>query len=370
MSLTAPSAIDTTRRGRTLRIGIVGCGVATTVTHAPTLLRLRQHHPLEVVAVCDPDERAAGRLSDLFGSAIFTSHTDLLTRATPEILLIAAPDATHAAIALDAMNAGVTNLLVEKPLATTRRQVDAIESAARRTGTHITAGTMLAHDRTADSAIEHLRRSGPARLVEVQCWLPDNEPFIAAAGQPPRTVATPQLPASDSALARLVVLSLVSHNIPHLRALVGGNVRVQHASLRRPFGSSAVLTTPTAVTHLDVRFDSVAEPLWTLSARTDSSAIEIRYPPSYVQAGGASARVTDDDGTRELTPPRKSTYAQMWEDVMNLADAAVPPHQLSPASVRAIDDARCAVDLADQIAAFIQDTSTPHRTPTPQTVAS
>lgn len=329
-------------------VAIIGCGAAATAIHTQTLLRLDL--PVNVVAACDHDPGAAARIAEVFHARAFTSHLDLLRSVQPDLLVIATPEDSHAQIALDAMNSGATRLLIEKPLVSTRRQADALEGAARRTGSIIMAGAMLTYDVSAQAVIARLLSSGsPVQMIDVHCWLPWNERFIVDAWPSIGDRASEILVQSDGELGRQVILALVSHNMPHIRALVGGGAIVAEVAVRRPFGIIATLTTETAVVRIDTRFDDAAEPDWSLRAATATAEIELLFPPSYVHAGGVEARYRDTDGTATITSNDISPYTAMWTNFLQWSDRAVTPGSLAPVSASALDDIRFTIDIADQV---------------------
>ncbi len=109
-----------------LKFGIVGAGVWGE-THA----YLYDEHPqVEVKAVCDLDEGRARALAAKFNiPEVFTDHRRMLEQADLDAVAIVTPDFAHGEVAVDCANAG-KHVLLEKPLATTRQDVEAIVKAA------------------------------------------------------------------------------------------------------------------------------------------------------------------------------------------------------------------------------------------------
>ncbi|HTU21119.1 MAG TPA: Gfo/Idh/MocA family oxidoreductase [Gemmataceae bacterium] len=115
-----------------LRTALVGCGKVGQI-HAAALASLPES---QLVAVCDQsDDRAAG-FAARFQVQAFTDIHALLRDARPQALLIGTPHPLHVAPALAAAAAGV-HVLVEKPLAATLADCDAMIAATHRAGVRL-----------------------------------------------------------------------------------------------------------------------------------------------------------------------------------------------------------------------------------------
>ncbi|MFH5806064.1 Gfo/Idh/MocA family protein [Alienimonas sp. DA493] len=112
-----------------LRTALVGCGKIGR-THALALTRLPESR---FVGCCDADAARAAAFAAEFGGTAHDRIDDLLRSADPEVLLIATPHPLHAAPAIAALKAGV-HVLVEKPLAASLADCDAMLAAADRGG--------------------------------------------------------------------------------------------------------------------------------------------------------------------------------------------------------------------------------------------
>lgn len=94
-----------------------------------------QRHPaVDFVAVCDLDEERAKRLAETYGARRWTTDLDnVLSDPSVHAVSVATPDHAHRAVAVAAARAG-KHLLVEKPLATTVEDAEAIVAAAEEAG--------------------------------------------------------------------------------------------------------------------------------------------------------------------------------------------------------------------------------------------
>ncbi len=113
-----------------MKVGIVGCGRIAQVH----LTNLRSIPEVEVVGLCDTYLPAAGSLAERFGIPhVYRSIEDLLSEAQPQVVHVLTPPETHASVALSAL-AGGAHLFVEKPMATSLPDAEAMVSAAGKRG--------------------------------------------------------------------------------------------------------------------------------------------------------------------------------------------------------------------------------------------
>lgn len=85
--------------------------------------------------------------------------TAALAQHRPDMVAIATYSDSHAALAIEAMEAGA-HVFVEKPVATTLQDCDAVAEAARRTGAKLMVGHILRHHPTWVALIEAARAMG------------------------------------------------------------------------------------------------------------------------------------------------------------------------------------------------------------------
>ncbi len=113
-----------------VRTALIGCGKIGH-THAAALRELPES---DFVAVCDSSAERAAAFAARYGTRAFTDTAALLGEAGIEAVVIATPHPVHAAPAIAAARAGV-HVLVEKPLAASLADCDAMLAAARQAGT-------------------------------------------------------------------------------------------------------------------------------------------------------------------------------------------------------------------------------------------
>jgi predicted dehydrogenase len=110
-----------------VRTALIGCGKVGHI-HARALASIAES---DFVAVCDIDAARASSFATQYHTAAFTDLEQMLDEQSVEALCIATPHPLHAGPALVAARAGV-HVLVEKPLAASLADCDAILRAARQ----------------------------------------------------------------------------------------------------------------------------------------------------------------------------------------------------------------------------------------------
>jgi predicted dehydrogenase len=116
----------------TVRTALVGCGKVGQI-HAAALASLPES---QFVTVCDSSAERAAAFTTRFGPPAFTDVRTMLQSARPQAVCVCTPHPLHVAPAVWAAEAGA-HVLVEKPLAATLKDCDAMLTAARKTGVRL-----------------------------------------------------------------------------------------------------------------------------------------------------------------------------------------------------------------------------------------
>lgn len=133
---------------------IIGCGDVS-VVHAEALAALPD---AELVGVCDPDPGRRAAAAEAYGVPGFADHHTLLERLRPDVVHIATPHHTHAALAVDALRAGV-HVVLEKPVAATLAEADRLVAEAERSSAKVAVCFQNRYN-TAVAAMHRLLTSG------------------------------------------------------------------------------------------------------------------------------------------------------------------------------------------------------------------
>ena len=147
---------------RKLRLGIIGLG------RAFSLMRpgFKASPDLALAAAADPRPEARARFAEEFGGAAYAGADELLRDAPIDAVYIASPHQFHAAQAIAAMQAG-KHVLVEKPMALTLSEAEAMVAAAQAARVKLLVGHTHSFDAPigATRAIIDSGEFGAARLI-------------------------------------------------------------------------------------------------------------------------------------------------------------------------------------------------------------
>lgn len=153
-----------------LRHAIVGIGAGILSAHLPAIKQLTT---VSVVGGSDVNSEAGQAQAQALGCAFFTDHRQMLAETNPDVTVILTPHPFHAAIAIDALNAG-SHVLVEKPMAVQVREADAMIVAAAQ-NQRLLAVNFQQRFRPEVEAARYLISSGRLgeiqRVTQVEPWL-------------------------------------------------------------------------------------------------------------------------------------------------------------------------------------------------------
>lgn len=149
-----------------VRIALIGCGK---VTERLALPQLRRCPDAEVVALVDRNRTAAERLAAMFRidrARIWTNWRRMLREAEVDAVGVCVPNYLHAEVTLAALEAK-KHVLVEKPMATTLADADAMVDAARAHHRYLMVEQAMRFDAVHEVAYEllHRRRLGRISMV-------------------------------------------------------------------------------------------------------------------------------------------------------------------------------------------------------------
>ncbi|MFD6184033.1 Gfo/Idh/MocA family oxidoreductase [Streptomyces goshikiensis] len=224
--------------GSPLRVGLVGYGLAGSVFHAP-LVTATPGLVLDTVVTSDPGRQARAREAHP-GVRIAADAAELWEGPGPrvDLVVIASPNKTHVPLATAALTAGVP-VVVDKPLAATVAEADALADLSERTGTFLS----VFQNRRWDNDFLTLRRLiADGELGEIQRfesrferWRPQLKGGWRESGAPEEIGG--------------LLYDLGSHVVDQALVLFGPAVRVYaEADVRRP-GAETDDDTFIALTH-------------------------------------------------------------------------------------------------------------------------
>jgi predicted dehydrogenase len=116
-----------------VRCGIIGAGMMG-VHHAEFLAKSPN---AKLVAVADLRREVAEELVAASGGVAYGDYEEMLNEAQLDLVIIATPDSVHREPSVAACQAGVSNLVIQKPLATKLDDAVAITDAAAAAGARV-----------------------------------------------------------------------------------------------------------------------------------------------------------------------------------------------------------------------------------------
>ena len=161
--------------GKVMRIGIIGCGVAIQ-HHIPAIRNVKG---AEIVGISDIRTDKLENVANRFNiENKFTDFFVMIKQQRPDIVFITTPPRTHAPIAIQVMDLGC-NVLVEKPMAITTEEADAMIEASKKNNVKL----CVVHQHLFDPHIQRAKRLletgvlGDIVYAEVKYYL-DNKKMI------------------------------------------------------------------------------------------------------------------------------------------------------------------------------------------------
>lgn len=136
-----------------MKYALIGCGRIS-----PNHIVAAQNNHLEIAAICDivPDNMDDKMIKHRLSKEVkqYTDYHKLLKEVKPELVAIATESGKHAQIALDCIEAGC-NLIIEKPIALSLKDADAIIEKAREKGVKVCA----CHQNRFNKSIQKIREA-------------------------------------------------------------------------------------------------------------------------------------------------------------------------------------------------------------------
>lgn len=119
-----------------IRVAVVGCGSISKYRHVP---EYAGNPNVELVAFVDPVIERAERFADQHGGKAYADFETMLAEVKPQAVSVCTPNYLHAPMSIAAANAGA-HVLVEKPMAVTDEEAEAMIEAAARNGVKLMVG--------------------------------------------------------------------------------------------------------------------------------------------------------------------------------------------------------------------------------------
>jgi UDP-N-acetylglucosamine 3-dehydrogenase len=192
----------------TLRAAIIGVG-SMGRNHARVYAGMEG---IELVAVSDPDMATSGKVAQMYRCRAYDDYRTMLAEEQLDLISVVVPTRFHYTVASDVIAAGVP-LLIEKPIAATIAQGQALIDQAHRQGVQLTVG--------------HVERFNPA-IIALKEQLASHE-----LGNIFQIIARRVGPFPARIMDVGVVIDLATHDMDILNYLIGSPITRMHVELNR-----------------------------------------------------------------------------------------------------------------------------------------
>lgn len=298
-----------------IRVGIVGCGEVTQIMHWPSLYQLSEL--FEVTALCEVSQSVLEVLGRYWNvKQLFTDHRELVAYSDVDAVLVAAPNAFHAEVTLDAIAAG-KHVLVEKPMCVTRREAEQIVAAQKDSQVVVQVGYMRRYAPAFLQGCDAVRQMKEIKFARVRDFLGSNSLIIEPTS---RVVRDEQLPESVKRAAKLredilvdealggkstpdirraytLMLGLSSHDLSAMRELLGMPSKVLFAA-QRGNGNyvAAAFDYGAFVCQFETGIDKIPRFDAHLEVYGGDKVVRIQFDTPYVRNSPIRMVVTEDNG--------------------------------------------------------------------------
>jgi len=123
---------------------------------------------VKLVAVSDINGQHCAQLAEKFGIPAYSDYHELLEKEKPDLVSIAVPTASHAAVALDCLQAGA-HVLIEKPIASTLDEAQQIIQAAKTANLKLMVGHIVRFNPAVRELKKHLDNGELGRIFQIVC---------------------------------------------------------------------------------------------------------------------------------------------------------------------------------------------------------
>lgn len=338
-----------------VRVGIIGCGLATQSLHVPALQGLPAQFRL--TALSDVSPAVADAVASHSGARVIADGFALVADPEVDVVVVATPDAYHLDFALAACEAKRSAVLVEKPLSLNARMARLIADCSERSGVPVIVDYPHVYDFATQTARQAWGAPGPFAFGEFRCVIGRNELYIpdvidlvrpavadswaAIIGQLDyATISSEAIGTQTDAttvVAHGVLIGLTIHDIPVLRRFLGDPSRVGYARIRPgpdPIGEvglgiEAMLEYPTGGAFLQSEMVQLKRIDWGFRVRRDGIDVEVAFPSTFPTAAPSRCTIYRDGGGATLahsyTDRYETGFRRVWRHVHDVVTRGVAP---------------------------------------------
>jgi len=196
-------------KGAVLRFGIAGLGVAAAQLSPP----IAAHPNLELTAAADPRAQARDKFTREFGGEAYESVEDLCKSPNVDAIYVSTPNQYHSEHVIMAAESK-KHVIVEKPMAFTVEECEAMNAACERNGVKLMCGHTHSFDPPVRKMREIVRDGELGRLCMINNW--HYQDFMYRSRMPQEL---------DPAKGGNIVYNQGPHIVDIIRLLGGGMIR-------------------------------------------------------------------------------------------------------------------------------------------------
>ncbi|KAL5638099.1 hypothetical protein ACGC1H_002376 [Rhizoctonia solani] len=343
---------------RVIRVGIIGAGEVAQTTHLPTLQLLS--HKYKVTALSDVSKLSLEHCGNKFGflsDRLYENSLDLVKRADVDLVVILTADEYHAPLAIQAADAG-KHVMIEKPMALTNEDADAIIAAQKRNNVVIFVGYMRRYAPAFLEAVKIVRNMRKIDYARVRDIIGMNKFFVDQSGTFPQRFDdfTPEFKddrlqraqaineaalgarrAKDTASAFTFRLlgGLGSHDLSAMRELLGSPKRCIGAGKNsNGMFITALFEYDGFVTTYETGIDTVGKFDAHLEVHGDGKRVKVTYDTPYVKGLPITLTVLESnpDGhyqERIVRPTYQDAYTceyeSLYDSIVNRSPVKTTP---------------------------------------------
>ncbi|CRK40454.1 hypothetical protein BN1723_015726 [Verticillium longisporum] len=313
-----------------LNVGIIGCGEVAQVVHIPTLSYMSSW--FKITYLCDVSEAALKYCAAKITGTVKTTRDpkQLCASEDVDVILVASSDEYHAEHALAALEHH-KHVLVEKPLALTKKDIGTIAEAERQSRGSVMVGYMRQYAAPVEDAIREVGGMDKILYARVRDIIGANSTFVNQSGTFPErfTDFRPEDSADktarheqavnaalaecgdvpvtkESSLAWRVLCGLGSHDLSLMREVLGMPTSVMGSSLGFPFWNVLFKYSGFTVSYEsgidnNPRFDAHLE------VYSNTKSVRLQYDTPYVKGLPVTMHIAENDnGAYKETTVRKT----------------------------------------------------------------
>ena len=301
--------MPTPEASRPLGVGFVGAGAVVQSIHLPALASLPSK--FRVTHVVDASASVSASVAERLGARHGVDVRALLDDPEVDVVVVATPNALHARIAIDACRAGKRAVLVEKPLAMTEGEAEAVARESAASGVPVMVGTMHVHDPAFQAALPFIVG---ANSVTIQTVFGPNDASLDDAvelvrGKPDVTDAVASMMAAGAPFmlageqasdewtwGSLFMLGLSTHDLALLRVAHGEPSVIHDVRLVPGDGVQIVLGYQSGLLATVLGYRTQTKHIsWRARWLSPDRIVEITFPSSYSSSEGSVLEVHERD---------------------------------------------------------------------------